>query len=121
MTISVVKISIAVRKAFIAPLLLFLMKLSLVIFFIVDFYEAWESLIGSYTALTFQDIDHYAIRTLLDSLPCQTGFFGETSSVIKICFVAEIVDTVKELASLTILAVAFFMILLTHFCFVVGW
>lgn len=114
-----VEISIAVRKATVLSFLFFLLKLSLVVFFVIDFYEAWKALVGGDATLSFQEIDKYTIGSLLDSLPGKTGFFGETSLIIKICFIAEIIDAVKELAPLSIHAVPLILVLTAELSLIV--
>lgn len=56
MAISII-ISIAVRKATELTFLLFLLELGLIVFLVVDFYEAWKTLVGSNATLTLEKID----------------------------------------------------------------
>lgn len=100
-------------------LLVLLKELCLVVFLVVDLYEAWESGLWCHAAVPFKDVDHDAIGSLLDSLPCKSCLLFETTLVANVGFVTEIVDAVKELAPLAIHAVSFIMVLAAHLCFVV--
>lgn len=117
-----VKVSIAVRKAlFIVFLLLLFLELSLVVLLVVDLNEAGQSLVRCHAALAFQDVDHDAVRSLLDSLPGEAGFFGQSSLIAEIRLIGEIVDAVEELTALSVLAVALVVVLRAHLGLVVRW
>lgn len=57
----------------------------------------------------------------MNSLPSKTGLFSQSSLVRDVALIIEIVDTVKELASLTVLAVTLFVVLSAELGLVVGW
>lgn len=114
------KVAIAVRIGFGHPLLLFPGKLSFIIFLVVDHLEDGKALLWGDAALTLQDVDHDAVGALLDSLECEAGLFSQSSLITQLTFVSEVVDTVKELASLTVHAVAFILVLATELGLVVG-
>lgn len=106
-----VKIAIAVRKTFGESLLLLLLELGLVVLLVVDLDEARQSLVWGDAPLSFKDVDHDAIRSLLDPLPCEASFFSEASLVADVGFVSQIVDAVKELAPLSVHAVSLLLVL----------
>lgn len=58
---------------------------------------------------------------MLNSLPRESGFLGQTLLVADIALIAEVVDAVEELAPLTVLAVTLLLILTAHLGLVVGW
>lgn len=113
--------SIVVRKTFILSLLLLFLELCLIVLFIVNVHKAWESLIWGDTTFTFKDVDHDAVGSLLDSLESESGFLGQPSLICDIGFICQIIDAVKELASLSIHAVALMLVLAAQLCFVVRW
>lgn len=113
--------SIAVRIAFVLPLLLLFLELCLIVLLIIDLYKAWESLIWSDTTLSFKDVDHDAVGSLLDSLESESGFLGQSSLIANISFISQIIDAMKELASLSIHAVALLLVLAAQLGLVVGW
>jgi len=114
-------VTITVRIAFILPFLLLFLELGLVAFLIVDFNEDWKSLIWSDATLSFKEVDHDAVRALLDSLPSETGFFSQSSFVAELALISQIIDTMEELASLSVHAVSIFVVLATELGLVVGW
>jgi len=114
-------VTIAVRIAFLLFLLLLLLELSLVVLLVIDGFEAGKSFIGCYASLSFQNVNHYAIRALLNSLPSESRLFGKSPLVAQVGFVREVIDTVKELTSLTIHAVALLLVLGAHLGLVVRW
>lgn len=116
-----VKIAIAVRNAFALPLLLLLDQLSLVILLVVDLYKAGKPLVWGDASLALQDVDHDAVRSLLDPLEGEASLLGETSLVAEVGLVAEVVDAVEELASLSVHAVAFMLVLTAELGLVVRW
>jgi len=116
-----VKITIAVRKAFELSLLFLLLELCFVILFVIDLDEAGQPLIWCDTSLPFKDVDHDAIGSLLDSLKGEAGFLSQPSLIADICFIREVIDTMKELASLTIHAVTLLLVLGAHLGLVVWW
>lgn len=102
-------------------LLLLFLELGLVVLLVVDSFEARESFIRGYAAFTLQNVDHYAVGPLLDSLPSEAGFFSETSLVAEVSLVTQVVDAVKELASLTVHAVTLVLVLTAELGLVVRW
>lgn len=58
---------------------------------------------------------------MLNSLPRESGFLGQTLLVADIALITEVVDAVEELAPLTVLAVTLLLILTAHLGLVVGW
>lgn len=113
--------AIAVRKALLLFLLFLFEELCLVVLFIVDSFEARKPLIRGHTALSFENVDHYAVRALLDSLPSKSGFFGQTPLIADVGFVLKVIDTVQELAPLPVHAVALLLVLRAHLRLVVAW
>lgn len=120
-SIFIIVVAIAVRIAFLLFLLLLLEQLSLVVLLVVDGLEAGKSLVRCHASLSLQDVNHNAVRALLDSLPSQSCFFGETFLVAQCGFVREVIDTVQELASLPVLAVTLLVVLGAHLGLVVRW
>lgn len=57
----------------------------------------------------------------MNSLEGEASFFGQTSLVAKVGFVTEVIDAVEELASLSIHAVTFLLVLRAELGLVVGW
>ena len=78
----------AVRKAFPLFFLLFLKQLCLVVGFIIYLFENWESFLGSYASLTFKDVDHDAVGSLLNSLPSEAGLLGQSSLVAQVFLIS---------------------------------
>lgn len=58
---------------------------------------------------------------MLDSLEGEASFLGQTSLVAKVGFVTKVIDAVEELASLSIHAVTFMLVLTAELGLVVGW
>jgi hypothetical protein len=114
------KITIAVRKDFELSFLFLLLELSFIVFFIVDFDKAGKPFIWGNTSLTLEDVDHDAVGGLLDSLEGKASFLGQTPLITQVGLVTKVIDAVKELASLTIHAVALFLVLATKFSFIVS-
>jgi len=115
-----VKVAIAVRIGFGHPFLLFSSELSFVIFLVVDHLEDWKALLWGDAALALQEVDHDAVRALLDSLEGEASLFLQSSCVAELSFVSKVIDTVEELASLTIHAVALLLVLGAKLGLVVG-
>jgi len=111
----------AVRKSFELFFLLFLKQLCLIVGFIIDLFENWKALLWCHASFSFQNVHHDAIRSLLDSLPSEAGLLGQSSLVTQIFLVTEVINTVQELASLSILAVSLLLVLGAHFGLIVGW
>ena len=116
-----VEVAIAVREAFLLFLLLLFLQLSLVVLLVVDGFEARKSLLWRYATFTFEKVHPYAVRSLLDSLQSESSFFSQTSLIGEVGLITQVIDTVKELASLTIHAVAFLLVLCAHLGLVVRW
>lgn len=57
----------------------------------------------------------------MNSLPSEAGLLSQASLVTKIGFISEVIYTVKELASLSIHAVALLHVLSAQFGLIVGW
>lgn len=111
----------AVRKAFPLFFLLFPKQLCLIVGLIIYLFENWESFLRGHASLSFQDVDHDAVGPLLNSLPRETGLLGQSFLVAQVFLVTQVINTVKELASLSIHAVAILMVLGAHFGLIVGW
>jgi len=116
-----VEVAIAVREAFLLFLLLLFLQLSLVVLLVVDGFEARKPLLWRYATFTFEKVHPNAVGSLLDSLQSESSFFSQTSLIGKVGLIAQVVYAVKELASLTIHAVAFLLVLGAHLGLVVRW
>ena len=101
----------AVRKAFPLFFLLLLQEFGLVVGLIIYLFKNWKALFRSDASFAFQKVDHDAVGTLLNSLPCEASFFCETTFIAKVFLICEVIYTVKKLASLPVHTVAFILIL----------
>lgn len=99
----------------------FLVHLGVEIILIVHLLEDWQSLQGSCASVSVDQVHEYTVRSLLDSLEGEACFLRESSPVANLVFLAEIVDTMQELAPLSVKAAAFIMELCANFSLVVGW
>ena len=118
-SVSIIEVCVAVCEGFLLFLEFLFLELSLVVLLVVDCFEAWKSFVRGDTTLSFQNVHHDAVGSLLDSLPGESCFLSKASLVAEFALITEVVDTVKELASLSILAVTLLLVLTAHLRLVV--
>ena len=99
-------------------MLRFFLETYFIVIFVVNTFEAAKPFIRSNTAFPVNQIYKNAVRALGNSLKSKSSFLFKSLWITE--FIFEIINTMKELASLSIKTVTLVLILSAKFCLVVG-